>query len=210
MFAYYERQTAFRAYFEAVLTEYSPHQLHAHTNSGALISADPTAYRRMRQSILRGSVFIDDDLKALCYQKKLSQSAGGDIYIIMSDGREIGCAVVEPGNEAVIIKELLLHNGHPVLEAAGLVAREHIAKRYVVRYPTNIGHLCSEKSRPFGDDSTVLKRRLEFADMQTAKWYGPGFRLGMYNRFSVLHKKNYKIFSQFNSFETFQCILVNK
>ena len=174
LFAYYEKHTGFKPFFEAAEIEYSYDILPSNTRNCTLIAAQPSSYRRLRQSILGGSAYIDTDEKALSYQQRLCQASGGDIYIITSGGSEIGCAVVEPGNETVFIKELLLPCDLSVKEAAGLVARHHFAKQYIVRHPTNLGLLDVKKSSPFGM-LLLNKCRLEHISMQSAKWYGPAF-----------------------------------
>ena len=174
LFSYYEKRTDFTAFFETAEAEYLPDELPPNSTDCTLTPATAAAYRRMRQSILFDSVYIDTDVRALAYQQHLCRVSGGDMYIINSGGDDIGCAAVEPEDGTVHVKELLLAFSYPSEVAVRLLAGYHPAKRYIVRYPTNVCRSGPDKNHPFG---MILSKKvlLDAAAVHCAKWYGPAF-----------------------------------
>lgn len=174
LFGFYEKNTGFIPFFEAVEEEYLLKTIPASRKACALTAAVPSSYRRARRHILDGGVYIDANERALSYQRKLCSESGGGLYIITAGGDDAGCAVVELEGGNVFVKELLLTGSCNIEDAVSAIAERHPAERVIVRFPTGIRSTRREKNLPFGM-IFPNKSLTGIEDLQNAKWYGLAF-----------------------------------
>lgn len=112
-------------------------------------SATPEDYNRIRNSHLKGRLYISYLDQDIIYQKKLSQYSGADIYAINLEGIE-GCFAVERvSSDVVLIKEFLLPEEllNPAIKR---IVQEIKAKEYILRTPAYLGEQLGGSLRLFG------------------------------------------------------------
>ncbi|NLT15254.1 MAG: GNAT family N-acetyltransferase [Clostridiales bacterium] len=175
LFAFYEKRTDFRSFFEACEAEYSTADLPARDGHLTMAPVSAAEYRRIRQSLLRSCAYIDMEERALTYQQYLCKKAGGGLYKLLRNGGNggcTGCAVIEPGeNGAVHMKELLLSPGSRVPDAVSAAVRLVKADRYYVRTLPSEG---GKQNRRFAMLAPV-ESCPNVSYVYSAKWYGPAF-----------------------------------
>lgn len=172
LFHFYEKHTAFREFFTATTTEWTPADLPA-PDHVMLTHATPEEYRQCRRRVLEGSAFIDLDVPAIAYQDALCRHAGGGLYSLSYRDKEAGCAVIETEGGTVNIKELLLSRNCPPDNAVAAVAALFPADWYTVR-SNSAGSTINTKKHRF---AMLAALPIPAADLsvQTAKWYGLAF-----------------------------------
>jgi hypothetical protein len=171
LFDFYAGRCGFVPFFEAAETTYTAAELPA---AGSDIhSVLPDEYRRLRQAFLSGGAYIDFSERALEYQTRLSEAAGGGLYALTLDGAAYGCAIVERADDAVDIKELLLRSGASAEYAAAAIAAAYPAESYRIRTVRGASAAGNNWQRfgmlyPLSELSSKLSG-------QSVKWYGPAF-----------------------------------
>jgi GNAT superfamily N-acetyltransferase len=101
--------------------------------AGRMTPAAPEEYNALRRRWLDGRLYADCSDELVTFQKHLAQSCGGDIWRLELPGGE-GCAVVEPAEGAVQVKELLCAE-QDIDQAAALLCARYPAERYEFRLP---------------------------------------------------------------------------
>ena len=172
LFDFYARHTDFRTFFHAYEFELTPDG----SGSPALPtpeSAAPADYRRIRNSLLAGSAYIDADERTLGYQRDLCRSSAGGLYALWENGRAVGCAIAERDDREVVFKELLVDDGRRLSDAAAALAALMGAASCRVRTPVP-PRGTDAVPEPFGMLLPVSELNCH-AIAHSATWYGPAF-----------------------------------
>ena len=119
-------------------------QVPAH--SGAVAPISPEEYRRLRELLLTGRVYLDHSLPFLTHLDREVRRTGGGLFRLELPGGVPGCAVAERGEDGLWqVKELLapkaLHQ-----QALAALARHLDTDELTARIPTEDPTL----ARPFG------------------------------------------------------------
>lgn len=123
--------------FSHIRREFSAEEVQPLRKEDRLAPAGPVEYNRIRRRWLEGRFYTDCGDDWVEFQQYLAQACGGDIYRLELPGGP-GCAVVEPGEDAVAVKELLCAP-EDVERALALLCARHPGLRYVLRQPVWTG-----------------------------------------------------------------------
>lgn len=174
LFEYYLKHTPFEEYFNIFETEYSAAELSSHDKQYTMSPVAPAKYRQLRNNLLQGCIYIDMDERAISHLQYLCASAGGGIYALSHDGKQVGCAAIEQDHSLVRIKELLLDSGCRMTDAVSAAAFLFPAGKYFVRSPSEYHKAQIDTAKRFGM-IIPLDGRQGRPSEQTVKWYGPAF-----------------------------------
>lgn len=121
-----------------------------------VLPATAERYNSIRNSQLKGRLFIAYTNADISYQKKLSQESGADIFTL--EAKEFaGCMAIERiSSDKIFIKELLVPDQYisgAIKQIAGIMP----AKEYLLRTPVFLGETLGGIKRPFA----VYKKLLD-------------------------------------------------
>lgn len=110
--------------------------------------ATATEYNFIRNSQLKGKLFVAYTNEDIDYQKRLSEESGANIYVIESQGI-CGCIAIERvSTKELLIKELLIPDIH-LGETLKQIAHIFPAKKYYLRTPVFSAQALGGIIRPF-------------------------------------------------------------
>lgn len=171
LFDFYGKRTDFRDFFDAYEADWTAAALPPPDSQYKMMPVSPAEYRNIRRGLLAGCAYIDSDERALSYQQYLCQKAGGGLVALARNDRIIACAIIEPDDGTIHLKELLYADGCNPADAAAAIARTIPGERYVVRTPKGC---VNWKFRRFGM-LVPLTECPNVPYVYSAKWYGPAF-----------------------------------
>lgn len=151
LFDYYRRLGYNEAFFirELTLDHEKINSIHIDIQKQYKISITTAKeYNFVRNSQLRGRLFVAYTDEDIDYQKSLSEESGANIYVIENQGI-YGCAAIERiSTKKLLIKELLLPDAL-LAEALKEIARIFPAKEYFLRTPVFSAQALGGTVRPF-------------------------------------------------------------
>ncbi len=174
LFEFYAKRSAFRDFFSAYIAELNDAELPLNDPRYSLSPVSPHEYRQLRQNFLEDRTYIDMDERGLSYQAHLCSKSGGGLFCLLYEGLWAGCAVIEPGEDMVAIKELLLSGGCGMPDAISAIAKLFPAKKYEVRALADDENTQRSGYRRFGM-MVPFEGCPNIPYVYSAKWYGPAF-----------------------------------
>lgn len=174
LFTFYTERSAFREFFGAFVSTFTDTDLTPLDPYYSLAPVSPLEYRQLRQKLLEDATFIDMDERGLSYQLYLSARSGGGLYALQRDGQCVGCAVIEPEDGIVQVKELHLVDTCRMIDAVSAIAQVIPSEKYTVRSLAAYGTLEKGGYHRFGMIATVTGHP-DISSVHTAKWYGLAF-----------------------------------